>query len=105
MTLHIIERSQVIPLRLPAVFSFFQDPHNLTLITPPWLNFRVRSFPDKIVKEGTRISYTIRWLGLPMKWESLIDRYEEEVCFADRMIRGPYRSWYHLTVFAPFPAV
>jgi len=34
-----------------------------------------------------------------MRWATLIDRYEEGVCFADRMIRGPYRSWYHLHSF------
>ncbi|UCD24685.1 MAG: SRPBCC family protein, partial [Gemmatimonadota bacterium] len=80
-------------------FSFFKDPHNLSLITPSWLNFRVRHLSDQTVKQGTRISYRISWLGFSMKWESLIDRYEEEVCFADRMIRGPYRSWYHLHSF------
>lgn len=102
MTLHVLERSQLIPLEMPTVFSFFQDPHNLALITPAWLNFRVRRVSDKTLREGTRISYTIRWLGLPMRWESLIDHYEKDVCFADRMIRGPYTSWYHLHSFRSF---
>jgi len=49
------------------VFSFFQNPRNLALITPPWLNFRVKQLSDAEVKQGTRIQYDIRWLGLPMK--------------------------------------
>ena len=101
MTIHVLERTQLVPRENPAVFSFFRDPHNLALITPPWLNFRVRELSDASVRQGTTIGYTIKWLGLPMKWDSLIDRYEEDVCFADRMIRGPFRSWHHLHHFAP----
>ncbi len=99
MTIQVLERTQLVPREIPAVFSFFRDPHNLALITPPWLNFRVRELSDASVRQGTRIGYTIKWLRLPMKWDSLIDRYEEDVCFADRMIRGPYRSWHHLHHF------
>ena len=30
-----------------------------------------------------------------MGWESLIAEYEEGKLFADQMLRGPYRRWYH----------
>jgi ligand-binding SRPBCC domain-containing protein len=97
----VLTRSQTVPADLEAVFAFFKEPHNLTEITPPWLNFQVRSASDSVVREGTRISYRIRWLGIPLRWESRIDRYVEDVCFADEMIVGPYKSWYHLHSFRP----
>ncbi len=90
-----LERTQIIPGNIDTVFRFFEDPQNLRLITPPWLSFRVRSATDDVVREGTTISYTIRWLGLQMRWESVIAHYEKNVAFADKMLKGPYKSWYH----------
>jgi ligand-binding SRPBCC domain-containing protein len=99
VTIQVLERTQLIPLEMPRVFSFFEDPRNLAQITPPWLNFRVEQMSESRVRPGTTIKYIIRWYGLPMKWTSLIDRYEQGVCFADRMLQGPYRSWYHMHTF------
>jgi len=99
----VLSRTQVVPADLDGVFAFFKDPSNLAEITPPWLNFQVQWASDSVVREGTRIRYGIRWLGLPMRWESRIDRYVENVCFADEMVVGPYRSWYHLHSFRPVP--
>lgn len=99
MPKYLLEREQKIASDLPSVFKFFEDPHNLKEITPPWLNFRVKSASDDSVRQGTRIRYTIRWFGLPMKWESLIARHESNVMFADEMLKGPYKSWYHTHSF------
>lgn len=99
MTTHVLERTQRFTGSLDRVFGFFQDPHNLALITPPWLRFRVRSATSPRVHLGTRIDYSIRWLGLPMRWQSLIAEYVEGERFADQMLVGPYRSWYHLHTF------
>jgi len=95
----LLERRQVVPGSLPQVFRFFKDPANLALITPPWLRFRVRASSTLEVEVGTRIRYSIRWLGIPMPWESLIAEYVEGERFADQMLVGPYRSWYHLHTF------
>jgi ligand-binding SRPBCC domain-containing protein len=94
-----LQRTQIIPGDISTVFRFFQDPHNLELITPGWLRFSVKSATDQVVRLETRIRYTIHWLGLPMRWESIIARYEENVAFADEMLAGPYKSWYHTHEF------
>ena len=99
MTMHLLERRLVVPGSLAVVFDFFKDPHNLALITPPWLNFQVRETSDATVRDGTRISYRIKWLGLPMQWKSVIEQYQEGVQFADRMLVGPYSHWFHLHTF------
>ncbi len=99
----VLARSQTVPADLDAVFTFFTDPYNLAEITPPWLVFQVQAASDPVLREGTRISYRIRWLGVPLRWESHIDRLVENVRFADEMLVGPYKSWYHLHSFRPVP--
>ncbi len=97
--MHILERSQFIPGELTDVFGFFEDPYNLQRITPPWLGFSIRSASDERVREGTTIEYVLRWHGLPMTWKSRISEYEQGVLFADEMLRGPYKRWYHRHLF------
>lgn len=94
-----LERFTTIPDNLETVFKFFEDPRNLKEITPPWLSFQVVSASDEIMKQGMKIRYKIRWLGFSMPWESLIAEYERNVRFADEMLRGPYKSWYHVHEF------
>jgi ligand-binding SRPBCC domain-containing protein len=94
-----LERQTTIPENLASVFKFFEDPRNLKEITPPWLSFQVVSASDEVMRQGTKIRYKIRWLGLSMRWESLIAEYERDVRFADEMLRGPYKSWYHVHEF------
>jgi ligand-binding SRPBCC domain-containing protein len=99
MSKYTLERTTQIPGDLGSVFEFFEDPRNLKEITPPWLSFRVVSASDDVMRQGTRIRYKIRWLGIGMPWESLIAEYEKNVRFADEMLRGPYKSWYHVHLF------
>ncbi|NIM52213.1 MAG: CDP-paratose 2-epimerase [Gemmatimonadales bacterium] len=98
-----LERRQLIRSPLADVFAFFKDPYNLQAITPRWLRFEVRGATDGTVRAGTRIEYSLRWLGLPMHWESVIAEYEDNVLFTDEMIRGPYRRWRHTHLFRPAP--
>lgn len=91
----------MVPGEGQEVFDFFKDPRNLSELTPPWLNFQVRESSDPSVRNGTRIKYRIRWLGLPMRWESVIEEYVEGEHFADRMLVGPYASWLHRHLFSP----
>jgi len=97
--MHLLERSQFVPADLETVFRFFEDPLNLETITPPWMNFEVKSSTDDVVQKGTEIGYRLRWLVFPMAWKSRISEYESGVLFADEMIRGPYKRWYHRHLF------
>jgi ligand-binding SRPBCC domain-containing protein len=98
-----LRRTQVIPGRLEAVFPFFRDPWNLEAITPPWLAFRILHVTDRDIRQGTRISYRLRLYGVPIRWETVIAEYEGDVSFADEMLRGPYRHWYHRHRFRELP--
>lgn len=77
-------------------WQFFSDPRNLEKITPPALQFQVRTaLPEKIYR-GMMIHYTIRPLaGIRMRWLTEITQIEEPDYFVDEQRAGPYRLWHH----------
>ncbi len=86
---------QFLPLPMAEVFAFFEDPRNLARITPPWLSFRIID-PDSVeMRLGARLEYTIRWLGLPLRWTTVITGYHPPFFFEDSQMRGPYARWVH----------
>lgn len=95
----VLEREQFVPTSLEATFGFFADARNLEVITPPWLSFEVRTEGDIRMEVGTTIDYRIRMLGAPVRWRSLISRWEPGVAFVDEQVEGPYRYWHHLHTF------
>jgi len=83
------------PAGLEEVFKFFEDPRNLARITPPSLNFKVKTAGKIEMRKGAEIQYTIRWLGLPMRWKTLISDYAPPRFFVDEQLSGPYKLWRH----------
>ena len=103
---HRLTRTTVLPGTLSHVFEFFANPRNLEAITPQWLGFRIVSTTDETVREGTRIRYRLRLLGIPLAWESRITEYVEGTAnshFADEQLTGPYAQWYHRHLFRQLP--
>lgn len=85
------------------VFSVFQDPYNLAKITPPSLGFRVTSKHNVVMRKGTEIEYSIRWLGIPLKWKTVIAEYKPPLEFLDQQAKGPFALWRHGHTFVPTP--
>ncbi len=84
---------------LARVFQIFEDARNLERITPPWLNFQILN-PDAIrMRAGEEINYVIRWMGVPMKWKTIIRAYDPPRMFVDEQAKGPYRLWHHEHTF------
>jgi ligand-binding SRPBCC domain-containing protein len=98
-----LHRRQVVGGVLTDVFGFFKSPGNLEALTPPWLGFRVMHASDAEVLEGTHIAYRLRLRGIPIRWESRITEFQENVMFADEQLVGPYRRWYHRHLFRAVP--
>lgn len=90
------------PAPLDKTFSLFENPRNLARLTPPWLGFHVRT-PDVEMKKGAIIDYGIHWMGLPLRWRTLISDYAPPYRFVDIQLRGPYTLWRHIHSFHETP--
>jgi NADH dehydrogenase len=92
---------QTVPADLDRVWSFFSDPANLARITPPSMDFTMRTAAPRMA-EGALIDYTVRPLfGVPLPWRTEIRDYAPPAGFRDIQVRGPYRRWEHTHTFAP----
>jgi hypothetical protein len=99
MKTYVLERIQTLPRPVNEVFPFFEAPENLGRITPPWLAFRMLTPSPVDIKQGTLIEYTIRWLGIPIRWRTLIVAYQPPGLFVDEQLKGPYSFWHHTHSF------
>lgn len=92
--IYLLQTETVLDRSIEEVFHVFSRPENLGLITPPGMNFRVTSAPDRIV-EGVHIAYRLKIRGVPIRWTTRIDAWEDQVRFVDSQLEGPYASWWH----------
>jgi ligand-binding SRPBCC domain-containing protein len=103
MKIYRLERDQVVPRPIEETFAFFADAANLEAITPPWLRFQFPTAPPVEMRKGALIQYRLRWRGLPMRWLTRIEEWEESQRFQDVQLRGPYRLWVHQHTFEVVP--
>jgi ligand-binding SRPBCC domain-containing protein len=95
MSIHLLEREQLVPRPVDDVFAFFAQAHNLERITPPWLRFEVLTPGPIDMGFGTLIGYRLRVHAVPVRWISRIEVWDSGRLFVDRQLRGPYRLWHH----------
>jgi ligand-binding SRPBCC domain-containing protein len=82
-------------------WAFFSRAENLPEITPPWMNFSIASPTPIDLHVDSTIDYTIRWMGLPIRWRTRIIDWSPPGQFIDLQIRGPYTLWHHQHTFTP----
>lgn len=90
---------QFIKAPLKDVFDFFNRPENLSVITPPKLGFKILTPSPIRMQQGAVIDYTIRLMGLPVRWTTLICDYDPPYRFVDTQLKGPYSMWHHTHAF------
>jgi ligand-binding SRPBCC domain-containing protein len=99
--MHVLAREQLLPAGIDEVFAFFSDARNLEAITPRWLNFRIVSATPVHMEPGAEIKYELRWRIFPIRWKTVITRWDPPRVFTDEQVKGPYRVWRHTHSFAP----
>lgn len=105
MGIHQLYFSCKLPIDQKSAWKFFSDPKNLSKITPPGMNFRIRSKIEKEeTYEGQMIAYTVSPVfGIPMTWLTEITHVKAPNYFVDEQRKGPYRIWHHEHEFISIP--
>ena len=99
---YFLKRKVWVPRPIEEVFAFFANAENLGEITPPELGFRIISDLPIEMRADALIDYTIRLYSLPMKWRTMIKRWNPPHSFEDIQLAGPYAKWEHTHTFTTF---
>lgn len=91
----------IVSADVEKTWAFFSTADNLPLITPPWLRFTLRSPKAIAIGRDSLLDYTIRWMGLPVRWRTKIIDWSPPRQFIDLQVRGPYALWHHQHTFTP----
>jgi len=99
LKVYTFKKEQKISKNILEVFDFFSRPENLAIITPPKMKFQILTPSPIEMKEGALIDYTVRILGFPIRWRTLITKYDPPNMFVDQQLKGPYSIWHHTHTF------
>lgn len=101
MKIYTLIRQQFLPVSLNEAWDFFSNPKNLSVITPPDMQFHVlTSLNGSPIYTGMVIDYTLRpMLHIPVRWQTLIKDVDAPHQFVDTQSRGPYSLWEHTHTF------
>lgn len=94
--MYTLERTQRIPISLEEAWNFFQNPGNLSKITPSEMGFDILSEVPEKMYPGLFIHYKVSPLfGIKMNWTTEITYVQEPYYFVDEQRVGPYSIWHH----------
>ena len=95
MKVHLLQRTQDVPVPIAEVFPFFATPENLELITPPGLRMQILTPMPIEMCAGALFDYCVTTRGMPLRWTTLITQYDPPNMFVDVQLKGPYSFWHH----------
>jgi len=101
MAIYQYTAEQFLPISIRKAWDFFSSPKNLSVITPPEMDFKILTqLDDKEIYNGMLIDYTVKPLfGIPMHWQTKIIDVKPLEVFADTQLKGPYKLWHHTHTF------
>ena len=94
--MYTLKRTQRIPISIEEAWNFFQNPGNLSKITPSEMGFETLSDVPEKMYPGLFIHYKVSPLfGIKMNWTTEITYVQEPNYFVDEQRVGPYAIWHH----------
>lgn len=101
MAMYQYKAEQFLPISVRKAWDFFSSPKNLSVITPPEMDFKILTqLDDKEIYDGLLIDYTVKpMFGIPMHWQTKIINVKSLEVFADTQLKGPYKLWHHTHTF------
>ncbi len=94
--MHHITTEQFIPISIDKAWDFFSNPHNLNLITPRDMSFKIIGDVPEYMYEGMFIQYKIKpMLNISVDWVTEITHIKDQTFFVDEQREGPYKIWHH----------
>jgi len=99
MKIYKLKKEQLIKKNILEVFDFFSKPENLAVLTPAKMQFNILTPSPIEMKSGALIDYTVKVLGIPIRWTTYISKYEPPNMFVDQQLKGPYSLWHHTHIF------
>lgn len=93
---------QLLPVSIKTAWEFFSSPHNLALLTPKEMDFKVLTKLNNHIYNDMIIDYTVKpLLYIPLHWRTKILDVQENVEFTDIQLKGPFNLWKHVHEFIP----
>ena len=99
MKLYHLHREQTFKLGQEQLFAFFENPVNLERITPESVGFTILTPSPIVMRAGLVLDYSIKLIGIPIRWTTLISSYDPPERFSDVALKGPYAFWHHTHSF------
>ncbi len=99
MRVYTLKKKQLVSKSIIEVFDFFSRPENLSILTPKKMNFKILTPGPLEMKEGMLIDYVIKVMAIPIRWRTIITKYEPPHIFIDQQLKGPYSMWHHTHTF------
>lgn len=96
MKLERIQTIQRLPISVEGAWDFFTSPQNLSLVTPPWLDFRLTTSPPEYMHPGTIYGAQIRpFPAISMHIVTEIRHIRAPSLFITQQQVGPFKIWHH----------
>ena len=94
------KKKSIIKASAERVFAFHEEPDAFERLQPPWQKTKVVQPPTSL-EVGTRVILKVKVGPFWQTMEAEHVEYEPGVMFADRLLKGPFKSWLHRHIVTP----